>query len=126
MMMKYFFVFFSFLLVVGCNNQKETNTVSTESSVDMPGEQLFRTNCSQCHLPNKDFVGPALAGVESRWKSKELLYEYIKNSQAVIAKDEYAKALFIKWKQTPMLPFPQLSDADIDAILSYSRTVPGK
>jgi mono/diheme cytochrome c family protein len=125
-MIKYFFLLLSFFSIVGCNNQKETNINTTESSVDMPGEQLFRTNCSQCHLPNKDFVGPALAGVESRWKSKELLYEFIKNSQAVINKDEYAKALFIKWKQTAMLPYPQLSDADIDAILSYNRTVSGK
>ena len=117
-MIRIFFTLSILFVLAGCNDQKEkkdSNAVAAETT----GEQLFRTNCSQCHLPAKDFVGPALAGVEGRWKSKELLYEYVKNSQAVIAKDDYAKALFIKWKQSPMLPFPQLTKADIDKILAY-------
>ncbi len=70
-------------------------------------------------MAQKDFIGPALAGVENRWKSKALLYAFIKNSEEVIRRDTYAKELFEKWKQSPMLPFPNLTDADIDAILSY-------
>ena len=77
----------------------------------------------QCHLPNKDFAGPALAGVEKRWKDKQLLYAYIRNSQEVIAKDKYAAELFKKWNEAVMLPFPDLTNAEIDAILEYCNQV---
>ncbi len=73
----------------------------------------------QCHMPAKDFAAPGLAGVEKRWKNKELLYEFVKNSQSVIQKDKYAKDLFDKWKEAPMNPFPYLSNEEIDAIFEY-------
>jgi hypothetical protein len=63
-------------------------------------------------------IGPALSGALSRWKSKELLYEYIRNPSAVIGKDQYAKDLQDKYKVI-MNPFPQLSDDDIDEILKH-------
>ncbi|HSN61587.1 MAG TPA: c-type cytochrome, partial [Ferruginibacter sp.] len=73
---------------------------STEKETSLSGEQLFKINCSQCHMPDKDFIAPSMAGVESRWKDKALLYAFVKNSQEVIQRDQYAKDLFIKWKQT--------------------------
>lgn len=86
------------------------------------GEELFQVNCAQCHQPKEDFVGPSLAGVETRWKSKELLYAFVRNSREVIARDEYAAALFKKWNGSVMLPFPNLPDEDIAAILAYCNT----
>ena len=106
------------LLLASCgNNASDKNSTYTSESPN--GEQLFKTNCSQCHMANKDFVGPSLVGVESRWKDKQLLYAYVKNSQDVIQRDEYAKNLFLKWKQVPMLPFPNLSETEVDAIFKY-------
>ena len=124
-MLRIVFVLSALLLMAGCNeapqerkfDAPEVETV-TES---VSGEMLFKRNCAQCHLPNKDFMGPALAGVEARWKSKELLYKFIRNSEEVIKTDAYAKELFIKWKELPMLPYPQLTDEEIDAILVYSN-----
>lgn len=115
------------VVAISCNNNSNKNTDVTTTTPGVgraksDGEQLFKINCSQCHQPNQDFTGPALKGATDRWKDKNLLYEYVKNSQAVIEKDPYAKALFAKWNGTVMQPFPQLSNDDIDAILEYCNT----
>src|SRR5690606_36312011 len=114
------------VVMVACTSKKQSpanSKLSPEQQIIEEGEHLFKINCIQCHMPAKDVAAPALAGVEQRWKDKDLLYEFVKNSQAVIKKDAYAEALFKKWKQAPMLPFPQLSNADIDAIFAYCNSV---
>jgi len=103
-----------------CGGNAAPGAVDGEKSTEqIDAQHLFKVNCSQCHMPNKDFIGPSLAGVESRWKNKELLYDFVRNSQEVIKKDAYAKELFIKWKEIPMLPYPALSDEEIAAIFVY-------
>lgn len=123
----HYFLFIIFFLAA-CNNTTQQNTAQstaakTDQKVNSAGEQLFKIKCAQCHMPAKDFAAPALAGVEKRWKDRALLYAFVKNSQEVIAKDKYAADLFEKWKQAPMLPFPDLSNAEIDAILEYCNQV---
>lgn len=115
---------FFFLIVVSfvaCNSKKNANHVPAviTSTAKIDGEQLFKINCGQCHRPTTDFTAPALAGVEGRWKNKELLYEFIRNSEDVIAKDAYAMNLYKKWNQAYMQPFTQLSKEEVDAILAY-------
>ena len=87
------------------------------------GKKLFRKNCASCHRRNMvdDMTGPALRGVTKRWEGREaLLYDWIKNSQAVIdSGDPYAVALFRKWDKDVMNAFPKLTDKDIDDLLSY-------
>ena len=87
------------------------------------GKKLFRKNCASCHRRNMvdDMTGPALRGVTERWAGKEtLLYDWIKNSQAVITTgDPYAVALYKKWEEAEMNAFPKLTDKDIDDLLSY-------
>ncbi len=124
------FLYFSVALIalLSCNSNSQqpaatTGNNNTSTSKNEAGEHLFKVNCIQCHLPNRDFAAPALAGVEKRWTDKKLLYDFVRNSQAVIKKDKYASDLFIKWKQAPMLPFPKLSDADIEAIFAYCNEV---
>lgn len=113
----------AFVALISCsqNDKKKASTSSAAVSqpLDQQAEQLFKINCMQCHLPGKDFAGPALAGVRKRWPNKDLLYEFVKDPQSVIAKDEYAANLFEKWKQAPMNPSPHLSNEEIDAILDY-------
>ena len=114
------------LTLYACNGSSTpgvTNVDAEKPKGDINAQALFKVNCSQCHMANKDFIGPALAGVESRWKRKELLYAFVRNSQEVIKKDTYAKELFIKWKQIPMLAYPELSDEEIEAIFSYCNEV---
>ncbi len=96
---------------------KNETTINNRLQTD--GKQLFMVNCGTCHHPTRDLTGPSFYGVRNRWKNKKLLYEYIKNSTAVIKKDAYAKQLFEKWNKTVMTPFPKLTNANIDAIFDY-------
>lgn len=115
--------FLVFIFLVGCNNSTNNNaSYDTQENIiatNNNGETLFKANCAQCHRFAENYVGPALQGVVSRWESKELLYAFVKNSQEVIGRNAYAKKLFEEYKQSPMLPYPQLSDEDIQGILDY-------
>ena len=113
------------IFIISCNSNSAGNkTTNTESSVAVAntnGENLFKANCASCHKPNERYVGPALQGVVNRWESKELLYAFVRNSQEVISRNAYAKKLYDEYKQSPMLPYPNLKDQDIDDILRYCQ-----
>lgn len=84
------------------------------------GKSLFNQNCASCHAIDKKLVGPALMGVEDRWPNKKHLYEWIRNNQAFLKTgDPYANKLYIEYNKTAMNLFPQLTDAEIGAILKY-------
>jgi mono/diheme cytochrome c family protein len=86
------------------------------------GQSLFLQQCATCHAINMNLTGPALKGVEKRWKSKEKLAAFIRNSQAVIASnDAYAKDLYEHWHKVLMPPFPSINDEEITAILAYIK-----
>jgi len=88
------------------------------------GKALFQSNCASCHNPLKDATGPALKGVDARVPSKEWLYSWIKNSASVISSgDKYANDIYAKWNKTAMTAFPNLSNEEIDAIITYVNSV---
>jgi cytochrome c2 len=122
--MRYNRLIISLLLVIA--GSFVANDLHAQASVDA-GKALFRTNCAQCHNRNmKDaLTGPALGGVQDRWDGREeLLYAFIRNSQAVIGSgDAYAVALYNQYNQVLMNPFPNLSDDDIASILLYVDAV---
>ena len=109
------------LFFAACNNPTEKITEEIKKpDIDLTktdGEVLFKASCSTCHKPNEKLVGPALQGVTKRWESKELLYDFVRNSQEVIGRNAYAKKLFKEYNQSPMMPYPQLTDEDIQSIL---------
>jgi mono/diheme cytochrome c family protein len=120
--MKYL-LFAATIFFISCtgNSTEKPQKISNEISKQQ-GEELFKANCALCHKPAEEYIGPALKAVESRWPNKELLYDFVRNSQEVISRNEYAKQLFEKYRQSPMLPFPQLKNEEIDAILDYCNT----
>jgi mono/diheme cytochrome c family protein len=84
------------------------------------GKALFQANCASCHHPTKVITGPALKGVTDLVPDKKLLHEWIRNNGAVLASgNKYFNDLFIQYNKTPMNLFPNLTDAEIDAILKY-------
>ncbi len=87
------------------------------------GKALFKANCAQCHNKNMkdDLTGPALGGVQERWEGREeVLYDWIRNSSAVIASgDEYAVSLYSEWSKAVMNPFPNLTDQQIESVLGF-------
>jgi cytochrome c2 len=98
-------------------------TITAAPTADA-GKTLFQNQCAACHNKNmKDnLTGPALGGVEERWAAypKEDLYQWIRNSQAMIASGHpMATELWGKWKPTVMNSFPAFTDDDIASILLY-------
>ena len=92
-----------------------------QQAVAQDGKALFKANCASCHAVLKASTGPALAGVESRWPSKELLHQWIKNwNKAVATGDPYAVKIK-EYSTVAMSVFENLSDKDIDAILGYVK-----
>lgn len=87
------------------------------------GKALFNQKCASCHAIDKNLVGPALKGVEERWDDKAMLYDWVRNSAAVIKKGyPRAVAVYNEYNKIQMTAFPELKDADIDAILAYVNT----
>lgn len=86
------------------------------------GKTLFKNNCASCHNKNmKDkLTGPALGGAQERWGDDGALHDWIRNSQAMIAKGHpRAVQIYNEYNKVVMTSFPSLSDADINNILAY-------
>jgi glucose/arabinose dehydrogenase len=95
--------------------------ISTDASLILKGKTLFEQRCSTCHNFNEDAIGPNLSGltrqIETQW-----IRDFIKNPAAAIdAKDPRAVKLLEKYK-SQMPGFPDLTDQDLDALLSYLHT----
>ena len=89
------------------------------------GKALFQSNCASCHSVFKQVTGPALRGVTGRVPDNKLLHAWIHNNATVLASgNKYFTDLFNQFSKTPMNTFPNLSDAEIDAILKYIETTP--
>ena len=87
------------------------------------GKALFNQKCASCHAIDKKLVGPALKGVEDRWDDKAMLHDWVRNSAAVIKKGyPRAVAVYAEYNKIQMSAFPELKDADIDAIIGYINT----
>ncbi len=100
--------------------------LSAEPNLD-EGKALFKGNCATCHSKNMKakMTGPALGGVQERWEDREqLLYDWIRNSQVVIASgDAYANKLYNEYNGSVMTAFPNLTDPQIESILAYVDAV---
>jgi cytochrome c2 len=92
------------------------------------GEKLFKANCAACHrIDAKKLTGPGLQGVMDRVPSKEWLYDWVKNSQKLIASgDSYANQVYEEYAKVPMTAFEYLSNQDIDDIFEYVMNPPVK
>ena len=109
-------LFLLLLLVIG------SASVHAQEAID--GKAIFQANCASCHNPLKDATGPALKGVDARVPSKEWIHNWVHNPSGVIASgDKYANDLYIKWNKTQMTAFPQLSNEEIDAVVTYVNSV---
>lgn len=83
------------------------------------GKELFNSLCAACHKRYKDATGPSLHKVTDR-REMDWLYKWIVNSQELIKSgDAQAVQLYEEWNKVAMNAFPQLSNEDIDNILSY-------
>lgn len=93
---------------------------SRQSVFAQDGEALFKANCSSCHKPLEDYVGPALKGAREREPSKEWVYKWVANTTTMVNTDPYAMKLKAAHGNVVMTEFPDLKKSDIDAILTWA------
>jgi mono/diheme cytochrome c family protein len=91
------------------------------SSPELNGKTIFLGKCAACHNINKEITANALAGGEKRWVNKKELFDFIRYPAKAIEKNTYLKGLQEKYKIT-MTSFPELSDTEIEEILSYIKS----
>jgi mono/diheme cytochrome c family protein len=86
------------------------------------GKALFQEKCAACHHPINNATGPALMGAEEKAPNKKILYEWVRNSQKVLASgDKYYNSLYQEYGKTAMSAFSNLTDKEIEAIFLYLR-----
>jgi mono/diheme cytochrome c family protein len=101
--------------------KKAVKTYSPNKLVIEKGDALFQKNCAECHNFRQRGIGPDLAGVTAE-ASYAYLSKFIANSQAIIKSgNKRATALFAEFK-VPMPAHPQLTPADLNALLSFINT----
>lgn len=86
------------------------------------GEALFKAKCATCHNLEKDMTGPKLQGVKQKWADAgegELLYEWVKNSKALIDGGTSKMALAIKDFDVSKMPAQVVTNEEVDAILGF-------
>jgi len=115
--MKFFYCLSILIALLSCNNSNEKTSPEKKVNSSINGEALFNIHCASCHKCDGELTAPALKGVESRWKDKELMYEFIRNPMGVIQKDKYAAGLLEKYNAI-MTP-SDLTNEEIDAVLGY-------
>lgn len=84
------------------------------------GKVLFQQNCQACHAKFKTHY--LLKGFTKRgpWTVRENIYEYIRDPDAFVKKDPYAKALKEEFGSAKPA-FPHLTDHQIDQIVNYAE-----
>lgn len=94
--------------------------ISPQASFAQDGEALFKSHCASCHKPDQKYVGPELKGAREREPYKGWVYKWVKDPIGMLQTDAYAKKLQQEAGGAVMTPFPDLSEADIDAILDWA------
>ena len=99
--------------------------VSFNSVQAQEGKQIFQQNCQSCHAIDKDLQAPMLRGVEGRgpWGDRANLVKWVHNPAAFIPTTPYTVELQKKWGSI-MTSFPNLSEAEINAIFDYIASAP--
>ncbi|WP_185858781.1 c-type cytochrome [Blattabacterium cuenoti] len=85
------------------------------------GSDLFKKNCTACHAMNLEqkMIGPALADVTKK-RSREWLHKWIINNKSLRESgDKDAIAIYKEYDNLEMNLFPQLSEKQVDDILSF-------
>lgn len=88
--------------------------------INEKGKALFQDKCASCHRIWGTGI-PLLEHVEDKVE-RPVLYEWIRNSDNVLQSgNKYFNSLVTKFGGVRMTNFPELTNADIDAILEYVR-----
>ena len=96
--------------------------LTTSIAFAQDGEGLFKAKCNACHLVDKNSTGPVLTGVKQKWLDAgegEMIYEWVKGPEALIASGKSKMAAAIKDFSATTMTNQEVSNEEIDAILGY-------
>jgi cytochrome c len=79
------------------------------------GPLLQKYGCLACHAADKKVIGPSYQEVAAKYAND-------KNALATLAQKVKAGGAGV-WGQVPMPPHPQVSDADMQAMMKYILAV---
>lgn len=87
------------------------------------GESLFKATCAACHrTTSKKLIGPGLANIHIK-RSKEWFKKFVTSSQSLInSGDADAVKIFEEYNQI-IMPDQALSDAELNAVFDYIKSV---
>ncbi len=112
------------ILIWSCQSKENKNfgaDISTDPKKISKGRESFELLCSSCHNFEQDAIGPNLSGI-TRSVDTGWIMDFIKSPKKMIdGNDGRAKALKERYKAI-MPSFPNLSDVEVDAVLSYMHT----
>jgi mono/diheme cytochrome c family protein len=95
----------------------ETLTGTPGSSSD--GKAIYLANCASCHHLRGNATAPSLAFLSSR-RDPRWLYAFTRRNDRFLWRgDPYTCYLFNRYKMSAMPIFPDLSDADLEAVYQY-------
>lgn len=119
--MKFYPAIILLLFFVACKSkpkQEFGSTISLKNESIKRGKAIFKSKCSHCHNFLQDAIGPNLSGI-TRDVETDWIKRFIKNPyKMVIEKDPRTKKLIEIYK-FPMPSFGDLTETDLDALLSY-------
>jgi len=91
----------------------------TDTLKKYQGGEIFYQKCASCHIMGRDFTGPNLQDVLSKWPSKQVLKEWILDNAKATKKYPYL-ADKNNWSQSVMQVFEgQLNDAELEALIKW-------
>ena len=89
------------------------------------GKKLFIAKCKACHNLDRKLIGPALNGVQDKYKM-DWLFSWIRNSQKLIDSGDPLAVKAGEFSSTAMTSFNDLSDEELSSIVMYIENGPIK
>jgi mono/diheme cytochrome c family protein len=84
------------------------------------GKEVFENNCTACHLPYKEKIGPALVGITER-RTPEWIMNMVLNPVEMVKTDPICLGLLAKYNT--VMADQNLDREEARAILEYFRTL---
>ncbi len=104
----------------GTSGAATAASLGIDSLQVVKGKKIFNANCAACHKLDAKLVGPPLANIADK-RSADWLKLWIRDNGALRASgDADAIAIFDEYNGSPMTAFPELKDADIEALIAFT------
>lgn len=100
---------------------KNVELGAIDDALAAKGAELFKTNCTACHKPDKKFIGPAPKGILER-RTPEWVMNMIMDPEGMTKNDPLAHALLLEFNGSPMAN-QHMTEEQTRAILEYFRTL---